>query len=428
MANLIGPSFYAGFLDIGFLPDLIRRLLRRLRKFARAGLRRLHRLSREDERVEERLTGELGFFETTFLTMQRKIFEDQALMHEAYLGGGLDAIRALAIAGVIDSSTARAWEQIDSGDPAEVHVGNRTLLYREQYDIIDRFYVDMHRHAPPSGRLFTYLLTLAGTPAIPGAKSYCDAFPLTLSVQVSRRARVRLRTPLAAGNLALFTNRWRLIETDTLPIYQRLIAERAAEVRKLIEWPITARAGRFRLLRRGCRVILALLTHWRVSLERAAAKIVAAGADVTIDLTAAPTREDAGFAPTGDSRIWTNLQRRPFRVSIALPGERRFLTEAVLVVLFSPEPGGNPSRLTVKLPPTDLEGARRTLAQLAADSQLAGAEITAWAARAAATTTASHTYSTRVFTAQSADSVTVELQVEHHVEQDTYIVDTLFSW
>jgi len=27
--------------------------------------------------------------------MQRKIFEDQALMHEAYLGGGLGAIRAL---------------------------------------------------------------------------------------------------------------------------------------------------------------------------------------------------------------------------------------------------------------------------------------------------------------------------------------------
>src|SRR5256884_9608460 len=68
---------------------------------------------------------------------------------------------------------------------------SRTLLYREQHDIIDKFYVDMRGHSPPSGRVFTYLLTLAGTPAIPGAKSYCDVFPLTLTTPISRRARDR---------------------------------------------------------------------------------------------------------------------------------------------------------------------------------------------------------------------------------------------
>jgi len=173
--------------------------------------------------------------------MQRKIFEDQAPMHEAYLGGGLDAIRALGLAGIIDSATVRAWEQIDGGDPAQVQAGNGALLFREQHDIIDRFYVDMREHSPPSGRVFTYLLTLAGTPAIPGAKSYCDVFPLILRAPISRRARLALRTPLAAGNLALFTNRWQLIEMDTLPVYQRLIAERAAEARALIERPIAKR-------------------------------------------------------------------------------------------------------------------------------------------------------------------------------------------
>src|SRR5262245_62916285 len=30
--------------------------------------------------------------ETTFLTMQKKIFEDQATMHEAYLAGGLPQV------------------------------------------------------------------------------------------------------------------------------------------------------------------------------------------------------------------------------------------------------------------------------------------------------------------------------------------------
>src|SRR5262245_1803718 len=157
MANLIGPSFYAGFLDIGFLPDETRRLLGDAHAVVRGSRRRVERLLRRGVSSEEAPPGDLGFFETTFLTMQRKIFEDPALMHEAYLGGGLDAIRALGAAGVIDSATLQAWEQIDGGDPPQVNAGNRTLLYREQHDIIDRFYVDMRLHSPPSGRVFTYL-------------------------------------------------------------------------------------------------------------------------------------------------------------------------------------------------------------------------------------------------------------------------------
>jgi hypothetical protein len=429
MANLIGPSFYAGFLDIGFLPDRTRRILEEVRHLVRAGRHRVGRLLRHDARVDELLVGDLGFFETTFLTMQRKIFEDQALMHEAYLRGGLNAIRELGLAGIIDSATGRAWEQIDRGDPALVRAGNRALLYREQHDIIQRFYVDMREHSPPSGRIFTYLLTLAGTPAVPGTKTYCDVFPLTLIAPISRRTRVALRTPLAAGNLALFTNRWELIEKDTLPVYQRLIAEQAAEVRALIERPIAQRVGRFRLLRRGGRIILALLTHWRLRFEAAApGALHAAGEEVTIDLTTPPTRADAGLADDSDSRVWANLQWHPFRVSLALPGGRTFSTEAVLAVLLSPETGGSPTRLTVKLPATDLDGARSTLAELALQWHLDEAEIAAWAARAAAVTTASHVYSTRVFRAQPVGFVRLEFQVEHHVEQDGYVVDGLFSW
>jgi hypothetical protein len=63
--------------------------------------------------------------------MQRKIFEHQALMHEAYLGAGLEAIRALRGAGIIDGATAQAWAQIDSGERDAVRAGNRTLLFRE---------------------------------------------------------------------------------------------------------------------------------------------------------------------------------------------------------------------------------------------------------------------------------------------------------
>jgi hypothetical protein len=421
LANMIGPSFYAGFLDIGFLPDQARHLLQDVRHV-------LGRIFSRNAVAKELLVGDLGFFETTFLTMQRKIFEDQALMHEAYIEGGLEAIAALGLAGIIDSATVRAWEQIDGGDPAEVHAGNRTLLYREQHDIIDRFYVDMREHSPPSGRVFTYLLTLAGTPAVPGTKGYCEVFPLTLVAPISRRARIALQTPLASGNLALFINRWQLIEKDTLPVYQRLIAEQAAEARALIEAPMAQRVGRFRLLRRGGRILLALLTHWGLTLKAATATGVAAGEEVTVDLTTPPTRAGAGLAAPSDTAVWSNPQRRPFRVSVSLPGGRAFSTEAVLAVLSSSEPDGNPTRLTVKLPATDLEGAGRTLAGLPHEWQLDEAEVAAWAARAAKVTTASHAYSTRVFAAQPADFVRRELQVEHHVEPDAYVVDALFSW
>ena len=61
-----------------------------------------------------------------------------------------------------------------------------------------------------------------------------------------------------------------------------------------------------------------------------------------------------------------------------------------------------------------------------APHKLDEAEIGAWAARAAAVTTASH--STRVFGAQLVGFVRLEFQVEHHVEQDGYVVDGLFSW
>ena len=428
MANMIGPSFYAGFLDIGFVPDRMRRLLAVLRRLFRTARRRIRRLFRREALIDELLVGDLGFFETTFLTMQRKIFEDQALMHEAYLGGGLDAVRALGAAGIIDSATVQAWEQIKAEDATRVNEGNRTLLYREQHDIIDRFYADMRKHAPPAGRVFTYMLTLAGSPAVPGAKSYCDVFPLILRMPISRRARIALGTPLAAGNLSLFANRWQLIDEDTLPVYERLIADKAAEARALIERPIDRRAGRFRLFRRSGRIVLAALTHRRLWLEAASAKRVAVGDAVTFDLRTPPTRADVGLEEERDSRVWTSLRRRPFRVTVSLPGERVFSTEAVLAVLLSQESDANPSRLTVKLPEADLEGALEALAGLAREWRLDEDAIASWAARAASATTESHVYSTRVFAAQPAGFVRLELQVEHHVEQDRYVVDALFSW
>jgi hypothetical protein len=39
-----------------------------------------------------------------------------------------------------------------------------------------------------------------------------------------------------------------------------------------------------------------------------------------------------------------------------------------------------------------------------------------------------HAYSTRVFSGQPIGAVRPEVQVEHHLDDDTYVVDVLFSW
>ena len=158
MAGMIGPAFYAGFTDLGFVPDSWRRAAVTI--FGPAS-----------GRLANRFAGNLGFYETTFLTMQKKIFEDQATMHEAYVAGGMREIEKFFRARIIDSATRAAWQQIDagrrSGDTTLIDRGNRTLLLREQLDIIDRLYVRMLRHDRPEGQIFTYLLTLAGVPSVP---------------------------------------------------------------------------------------------------------------------------------------------------------------------------------------------------------------------------------------------------------------------
>jgi hypothetical protein len=409
MANLIGPSFYAGFQDVGLLPDLMRRLLTAVRRLLRAGRRAVARALRRRDLAEELVVGELGYFETTFLTMQRKIFEDQALMHEAYTRAGIGAIRELAAGGIVDSTTLRAWEQIDGGDAGSVHDGNRILLYREQHDIIDRFYVDMRRRRPPIGRFFTYLLTLIGSPAIPGARSYPTVFPFELRLPISRDRRLALRTPLAAGNLALFTNRWKLIEDDTFPTYRELLERHPADLRRLIERPLDERTARFRLLRRAGGIVLAAVTRWRLGVERVAAPAPAPDVDLRV--------------PPGDvgTRVWADLRRRPFVFTVLLPEGRSFSSEVDVAAVYA-------SQLSVKLPLTDLAGARAILTEYVREWQLDEATVAEWAERAAVVTTKSHAYSTRVFRAPPIGLVRLEVQVEHHVEQSGYVVDVLFSW
>ena len=426
LAGMIGPAFYAGFRDLGFLPDAVRAAV-------------IAVLGRASRRLARRDAGDLGFYETTFLTMQKKIFEDLAGMHEAYLAGGVGEIEELYRARIIDAATLQAWRQIDSGrrDAAAAGVadGNRALLFREQHDIIDRFYVGMLGYRRPLGQAFTYLLTLAGAPSVPGAHSYPEQYPLRVDAWLPRIA-VSARTPLADGNIAVFTDRWKLIDTDTLPAYLAFLRDHPDQARAVLATPLSQRVTGYRLLARAGQLAAAAFTHWDLELRapprpstpstRPAMPLQAAA--TSIDLTAAPTRESAGFAPGTGSRVWMNPARAPFDVTIALPGGRVYHARAEMAVMLSSAQAGDPDRLTVQLPPAGLDTAARLIGEYAAQWGFPATAAEAWRTSASQQAPGDRHYSTHVFTADDIGFVHLEFQVSHHVRERDFVVAALFSW
>ena len=428
LAAMIGPAFYAGFRDLGMLPDAVRAAV-------------IAALGQASRRLAGRAAGDLGFYETTFLTMQKKIFEDQAVMHEAYLAGGVAQIEEFYRARIIDTATLEAWRQIDAGRRAAaadpVADGNRTLLFREQHDIIDRYYARMLAYRWPLGRTFTYLLTLAGSPSVPHAQSFPQRYPLRIDARLPPIA-ISTRTPLADGNIGLFADRWKLIDADTLPAYQAFIRDHPDQARALVATPLSQRVTGYRLLARAGQLAAAALTRWDVDLRAASpgppmpaarpARQPPRAAATVIDLASTPTRESAGLAAGTASRIWVNPGRAPFNITITLPGGRAYHAEAEMAVMLSSTPAGDPDRLTVQLPPASLDATTRLIGDYAAQWGLPANAVTSWRTSAGQRAPGDGYYGTHVFTPPEIGPVHLEFQVSHHVPERVFVVAALFSW
>jgi hypothetical protein len=428
MASLVGPSFYAGFIDIGLVPDAARRLVRDV-------------FGRGSRRLSTDAAGDLGFYETTFLIMQKKIFEDQAPMHEAFLTGGLEEIERLYREQIIDLATLTAWRQIEAGRRggagSALDSGNRTLLWREQRDIINRFYLAMLDHRAPEGRLLTYAMTVAGAPSVPGALSYPQVYPLVLSARIAGAA-IRLTTPLARGNIAEFADRWNLIERNTLPDYLRFVREHPSEAHRLAETPVSVRARRYRILDRSRALVGGALTRWRLGVTLNCRDGVAAGAraealtpgePLEVDLTAAPSARALGFAEGAPSRLWTGRGGRPVRVVVRLPEGREFADDAELVAALSLTRDGRPSQLIVQEPPAGFDRTESRLRALAATWNIRLREVTDWKKRAARLSRSpDRTYATHVVTAPEMGFVHLELEISHHVRENEFVISASFSW
>jgi hypothetical protein len=432
MANMIGPTFYAGFRDLGIVPDGMQKALHQMHALVSPGLARGG-------------PADLGFAGTTFLRMQKKIFEDQATMHEAYIDGGVPKIEELFEARIIDAATLEAWRRIDAGrngDPALVDSGNRMLLFREQFDIIDRFYLQMFRRHRPMGQAFTYLLTLAGAPSVPGAHAFPEQYPLTFVMRLPPAA-ISVRTPLANGNIAMFANRWKLIDDDTLPDYLALVRDHVDEVRKLVESPVSQRASRYRLLGRIGRLAAAALMRWEFAVSGAQADgtgafaawpakpLLAAEAGdsvIGINLTHPPTRGSHSFATDTDSQVWMNPDRRPFDIAVALPGGGVYHAQAAMAIMLSSMHAGDPDRLIVQLKSLDAPDAGRLIARYATEWGFPADAVADWRAGAERRVSSDRHYSTHVFTPDDVGFVHLEFQVSHHVREKTFVVAALFSW
>ncbi|BCW20969.1 hypothetical protein NtRootA9_36770 [Arthrobacter sp. NtRootA9] len=238
MANMIGPSFAGGFRDMAMMRDLAQQILNN--PAANIPVPVLDQI----EQLAGMTDQEIRFYEVSMLDMNKEIFLDQARQHQAYLNGGLAEINRLQESGAIDAGTAQAWADINSGDPDRIQEGNTALLYREQNEIIADDYDTMRSH--PGGEAVTYMVTLAGEPSIPGARSYPEVFPYTFSVESPgpqnvpftnwdnpTQFRTDFTTGFPDGNIANADQRWELIRQDTLPAYQNLLAtdpDRAAQI------------------------------------------------------------------------------------------------------------------------------------------------------------------------------------------------------
>jgi hypothetical protein len=426
MAAMIGPAFFAGFEDLGILPDDLRAAV-------------IAMFGRTSGRLAGRAAGELGYYETTFLTMQKKIFEDQAPMHEAYLAGGMAEIEKFYTAGIIDTATLQAWRQIDIGRDAvsdSVADGNRMLLFREQYDIIDRYYTRMRERRWPLGPSLTYLMTLTGAPSVPQARPYPQQYPLRMQARIPRFV-ISARTPLADGNIAIFEDRWRLIETDTLPAYLALIRDQPKKASDIVSMPMWQRAKAYRLLRRAGQLMAGAVTHWEVGLRERSqpstpddrpAPASQQNPAKEIDLAKPLTREAAGFATAIDSRVWINRNRAPFHLTVTLPGGREYHAQADMAVMLSSTSAGDPDRLTVRLPRVGLEAATRLIGDYATQWGFSADEVEAWHASAVRRASGDRRYGTHVFKASDIGTMRVEFQVSHHVHERDFAVTALFSW
>ena len=165
----------------------------------------------DDSWVEAMLANYARVVQEALLDAQKAIFWDLAWQHQAFVKGGVAELETVRAAGA--DVPIDAWRDIASGDPGRIRQGNRALLLREQQVILAPFYQAI-RDIPDFDQIPAQMSLAARSP-IPSGKPFHAVVP--------------------DGDITVFTDRWKWIETDMLPKYEQLTPARR---RQLVHTPL----------------------------------------------------------------------------------------------------------------------------------------------------------------------------------------------
>ena len=149
---------------------------------------------------------ELNFMEGKLLTMQKEIFTDLAWQHIAYTEGGIKALESAYQRNEITEDNLNAWRDIASGNENRILRGNKWLLHREQFDILQKHYNDI-RSRPGTGGIFSTALSQLAESPIPKGHSFSSS---------------------VGGDITVFADRWKWVENEVLKPYQNLSLQHRA--------------------------------------------------------------------------------------------------------------------------------------------------------------------------------------------------------
>lgn len=263
MANQVGPTFIAGFEDIAVLHEMAARgedISDYLDGVDPATASLMTQLARMGE-------ADLKFYETTFLSMQKEIFEDIGSQHYAYQQGGIAEIERLEKAGLITKRMDAAWTSLDSvpaySNPQDFHnltPDQQAALHKTSYNMADQeqnyVIADDYDHirARPTGLVFTEAMTVAGEPSIEGAKTYYEQFPAVDPYFDLKRFPVT-GVDLHHGNISVKEDRWNLIDQDTLGAYENWLHGEKDPYGEMTK-PMDARVDEYRMVPKQVRDLM----------------------------------------------------------------------------------------------------------------------------------------------------------------------------
>ena len=202
----------------------------------------------EDLAVLEGLPGlypaQTPWMERQLLEMQLAIFLDLAWQHEAFLAGGIEAMRAALDRSEIDEDTLEAWEHLEAG---RVAAGTRLLVYREQRDVLqDDHYASWPEHA----RDLAWVTSAMASSPVPGGRSFWDVVPPTVTT-MPRRSTSPLTplTPVPGERSVPQLHEWDgarrvWIDDDMLGAFDRFVG--GDDAGQVLATPVDQRAQEFR--------------------------------------------------------------------------------------------------------------------------------------------------------------------------------------